>query len=67
MLLAQYVMGVGGEETQQFLSLMNLLHGKNFSKNTLSRVEADVGVAFAGPEPLTSEKWLEMPEKERPK
>mmetsp|Transcript_37363 Transcript_37363/g.54638 ORF Transcript_37363/g.54638 Transcript_37363/m.54638 type:complete len:456 (-) Transcript_37363:846-2213(-) len=46
MLLAQYVMGVGGEEIQQFLALLDLPHGKNFSKNALSRVECDVGVVL---------------------
>eukprot|EP00957_Ditylum_brightwellii_P133494 10177452-Ditylum_brightwellii.AAC.1 len=39
-------MGVGGEEIQQFLRLIDLLHGKNFSKNALSRVEVDVGAAL---------------------
>ena len=32
MLLAQYVMGVGGEEIQQFLTLLDLPHGKNYTK-----------------------------------
>eukprot|EP00957_Ditylum_brightwellii_P193385 14725197-Ditylum_brightwellii.AAC.1 len=39
-------MGVGGEEIQQFLSLIDLLHRKNFLKDALSRVEVDVSVAL---------------------
>eukprot|EP00957_Ditylum_brightwellii_P009513 718153-Ditylum_brightwellii.AAC.1 len=46
MLLVQYVMGVGGEEIQQFLTLLNFPHGKNFTINSLLQVGADVGVVL---------------------
>eukprot|EP00957_Ditylum_brightwellii_P055251 4187673-Ditylum_brightwellii.AAC.1 len=39
-------MSVGGEEIQQFLSLIDLPHGKSFSNNVLSWVDVDVGVAL---------------------
>ena len=104
MLLAQYVMGVGGEEIQQFLTLLDLPHGKNYTRNGMLRVEADVGVVLrdvsdacmkkaimdeikatldekhndwknlyffdpdsTDPEPLSYEKWLEIPASDRPK
>eukprot|EP00957_Ditylum_brightwellii_P126368 9633502-Ditylum_brightwellii.AAC.1 len=104
MLLAQYVMGVGSEEIQQLLMLLDLPHEKNFTKNGLLQVEADVGVVLhdvmdacikkamteetkvtldekhnnwkniyffnpesADPEPLSYEKWLEIPKSDCPK
>eukprot|EP00957_Ditylum_brightwellii_P047791 3630324-Ditylum_brightwellii.AAC.1 len=45
-LLAQYVMGVGDEEIQHFLMLLDLPHGNNFTKNGILQVEADVGIVL---------------------
>eukprot|EP00957_Ditylum_brightwellii_P053182 4032517-Ditylum_brightwellii.AAC.1 len=46
MILAQYVISVGGEEIQQCLTLLDLPHRKNVSKNALLQVEYDVGVVL---------------------
>eukprot|EP00957_Ditylum_brightwellii_P212283 15367159-Ditylum_brightwellii.AAC.1 len=43
MLLASYTMGVGGEEIQQMLTLLDLPEGGNYGAKGLSRVEEDVG------------------------
>eukprot|EP00957_Ditylum_brightwellii_P002486 190572-Ditylum_brightwellii.AAC.1 len=46
MLVAQYIISVGGEEIQKFLTLLDFPPGKNFTTNGLSQVESDIGIVL---------------------